>query len=520
MFAQELNAMADIDTSLFETLRREMLKIREAAAAAPATGEVPHPENIIGNTGLLLDTLQGFYVRSGKAQFLPGHITSSITSKLKNIVGLLAPLVVSSADQTSTVPPKDLMQILEEMDGLYAYCLKYGLISFGLDPKVAQQRLEELRGYVAEVESASRDATGKLNTAVSKLSQEVDGALASVAERRAAYEKSVDEQVKAIEPQVAAVVAHAGETTALSDAAKKELESLQKICGDAVKAQNELADLLTLVTEQSKKIVESANLALTNSQVAEKQTSELSATAKAQAQAATDAKAGVNQQLESITAFYGEIERHKKQMLDLQNEATATATALKKSTDETLADLKGRTDQIVATNEKLIGQIKDHLRKAIGISLFTAFDKRRGSLFWGMIVWALLLTGGLVVAVVAALKFANAVATAQLDTAVILARLLMGIPVAFWVVFAARQYSRERRAQEEYAFKATISVSLDPYRELIEKMRTGPSAQDIPFLEDRIKDIFDNPTHRLYPVYTDDESEAGGKKPPPSPGDG
>jgi hypothetical protein len=85
----------------------------------------------------------------------------------------------------------------------------------------------------------------------------------------------------------------------------------------------------------------------------------------------------------------------------------------------------------------------------------------------------------------------------------IFARLLIGIPLAFLVGFAARQYSRERRAEEEYAFKSLISVSLEPYRNLIEKMNSG-SPEDKEFLKDLIRNIFDNPAKRLYPSLSPD----------------
>ncbi len=204
--------------------------------------------------------------------------------------------------------------------------------------------------------------------------------------------------------------------------------------------------------------------------------------------------------------FYGDIEKYKQKMLETQKEATGTATALKKSTDENLTEYSGRTNKVIETNEKLIGQIHDHLRKVIGATLFTAFDKRRGHLFWGTILWGILLGIGTIGAAAYGVWFAHELVSKSLEPTLIFTRIIIAAPIAFWITFAARQYGRERRAEEEYAFKAAISVSLEPYRELVVRMRANGEAADAEFVKTLITDIFDNPTKRLYPPAAKQES--------------
>ena len=60
----------------------------------------------------------------------------------------------------------------------------------------------------------------------------------------------------------------------------------------------------------------------------------------------------------------------------------------------------------------------------------------------------------------------------------------------------AKRYSSERRAEEEWAFKSAISISLDPFRDLIARMKKD--GHETAFVERLVSEIFDNPTKRLY----------------------
>jgi len=69
--------------------------------------------------------------------------------------------------------------------------------------------------------------------------------------------------------------------------------------------------------------------------------------------------------------------------------------------------------------------------------------------------------------------------------------------------FAAGQYKKERQAEEEYAFKSSISFSLEPYRDLLVKMRKEDELE-AEFIRKLMVDIFDNPVKRLYEGKDDD----------------
>jgi Asp-tRNA(Asn)/Glu-tRNA(Gln) amidotransferase C subunit len=59
------------------------------------------------------------------------------------------------------------------------------------------------------------------------------------------------------------------------------------------------------------------------------------------------------------------------------------------------------------------------------------------------------------------------------------------------------QYSKERHSEEEYAFKSAISVSLEPYRDLLRKMRED-KATETDFVQKLMQEVFTNPVEHIY----------------------
>ncbi|MCL4558955.1 MAG: hypothetical protein M1491_10120 [Deltaproteobacteria bacterium] len=88
-----------------------------------------------------------------------------------------------------------------------------------------------------------------------------------------------------------------------------------------------------------------------------------------------------------------------------------------------------------------------------------------------------------------------------MDTAFYL-KLTLTIPLllAFW--FCEAQYGRERRLEEEYAFKANISISLVPFQELISKLVRKEDPKEIDkysaFVIDSVNKVFSSPTEKIF----------------------
>lgn len=162
-----------------------------------------------------------------------------------------------------------------------------------------------------------------------------------------------------------------------------------------------------------------------------------------------------------------------------------------KKAETAVAQNTAATEKLVSRNKDLAGQIEKQLQKATGASLFSAFHERRKVIsvakwIWGGVsVLSLMFTVGWGVYLAESTTALNALFYTKLGATV---------PLLALVVFALSQYGRERRAEAEYAFKAALSLSLVPYKELIEGL--GAEAGDekyATFLVETIGQIYQAP---------------------------
>ena len=87
-------------------------------------------------------------------------------------------------------------------------------------------------------------------------------------------------------------------------------------------------------------------------------------------------------------------------------------------------------------------------------------------------------------------------------------KLSISIPLIYAISFSTVQYSRERKLEEEYAFKSNISISLDPYQELVSRVMkiavVDPEqakleqAKFTAFIIESINKVFTSPTERVF----------------------
>jgi len=70
------------------------------------------------------------------------------------------------------------------------------------------------------------------------------------------------------------------------------------------------------------------------------------------------------------------------------------------------------------------------------------------------------------------------------------------------ISFCTVQYARERKLEEEYAFKSAISISLDPYQELVSKLikadQPGEQEKFTAFILGAISNVFTSPTDKIF----------------------
>ncbi len=157
-----------------------------------------------------------------------------------------------------------------------------------------------------------------------------------------------------------------------------------------------------------------------------------------------------------IKEFYSKIDQYRDDISSTTEDA-----------EETVKTNKEETEKLINHLKQLEDQIKVQIEKATGFSLFHSFQTRQYELakskkFWIYALGALVLASwGVSIFVIQT--------TTNFDVA-FFGKLSMTLPLIYAIYFCTVHYGRERKLEEEYAFKSNISISLIPYQELVEKL--------------------------------------------------
>ncbi len=217
---------------------------------------------------------------------------------------------------------------------------------------------------------------------------------------------------------------------------------------------------------------------------------------------ADNAIAKIQERSKAADAFYNEVEGYKLEMQENTKKTKEEFAKLAKNCDDTLKVFQDDTKCIIDDNVKYQEQIKELLAKAVSGSLFRVFSQRQESLakgtnFWK---WAVVVSAALVAFGIILVAW---ICEAKPDI-IFFVRLAIMIPLGFLMFFTAAQYKKERQAEEEYAFKSAISLSIEPYRDLLVKMRKE-NELEADFVRKLMEDVFDNPVMRLFNIESDEE---------------
>lgn len=138
----------------------------------PDGAEGPIAERALSNTALLLEALATFY-RDPKSEFFPTVITAAIQDRLIQAENTFAGL--PEIDQP--IPAASALNLVKQLEELYAYCLQYGLITYGFTGKIAQEQIELIRRTRQQTEAATR----KMLATVEAHESELDSSLTAFA---------------------------------------------------------------------------------------------------------------------------------------------------------------------------------------------------------------------------------------------------------------------------------------------------------------------------------------------------
>ncbi|MFD1000285.1 hypothetical protein ACFQ21_13260 [Ohtaekwangia kribbensis] len=266
---------------------------------------------------------------------------------------------------------------------------------------------------------------------------------------------------------------------------------LEKLLTEIQKASTDLQALLTASQTDNESIKENLEKSLDASQ---KAAAHLSTIQQNDITATQLLSNSVSNNSEIVTLegkireFFTAIESYKTNIDSTSKQAKTNIDGNKKETDDLVKNLKGLQDQI-----------KDQLQKATGFSLFHSFQTRQDNLKTSKNFWLMALA--LVIGLSLGLTGLIAFTTLNIDLAFYL-KLSISIPLIYAIAFCSAQYTRERKLEEEYAFKSNISISLIPYKELVEKLVINGTPQEreqfTTFLIDSISKVFTSPTSKVF----------------------
>ncbi|WP_407282572.1 hypothetical protein V7O61_04800 [Methanolobus sp. WCC1] len=174
----------------------------------------------------------------------------------------------------------------------------------------------------------------------------------------------------------------------------------------------------------------------------------------------------MQQKNREITNISNQINTLFNQVNSQSNLVNDFATTVKEQSKK-LEESETKTNLIIQNNEELEQKITDLLSSAVGGALGKTFGERKAELkkevhSWKW--WTLLSIGFLFIAA-GAVYFE--ILSGINETTTLISKIALLIPASAAVWFAASNYNRERKLLEEYAFKSSISLSLDSYRKVL-----------------------------------------------------
>ncbi len=189
----------------------------------------------------------------------------------------------------------------------------------------------------------------------------------------------------------------------------------------------------------------------------------------------------------------------------LQEFATAhkeTVEAFVTKSDAALSFGNDELKRLVAQLDELEGRIREAIERATGYTLFHAFQKRQMEIAKAKNQWAVALAACVLMSLAGSGLFIYSLQFVTEYNAAFYLKLSISIPLIYAIAFCNLQYSRERKLEEEYAFKSSVSISLDPYQKLVgglvDKAQPEELAKYTAFIIESVNRVFTSPTDPIF----------------------
>ncbi|ATU08789.1 coiled-coil domain-containing protein [Methanohalophilus portucalensis] len=175
---------------------------------------------------------------------------------------------------------------------------------------------------------------------------------------------------------------------------------------------------------------------------------------------------------------------------------------------ESLDDHENKTQELIENNKELESKITDLLSSAVGGALGKTFGERKSELKDSEIFWKNATFVAILILFGAAGALYFEILSGVDETATIISKISLLIPASAAVWFTASNYNRERKLLEEYAFKSSLSLSLDSYRKVLNEELDGDERVKIAeFLINSMEKIYSSPLENISKHSPKDEIE-------------
>jgi hypothetical protein len=358
------------------------------------------------------------------------------------------------------------------------------------DTEAAAKKSKELQGEIEVGRDSLQSLLGKAQESLASAQTAAEAQLADTKMKADGLVSASQESISALTTrlesamaeQMTALKAAVGAGTNSLDLAKTEMENrVTKLVADA---STQLTQLETAHETKFSGQLQEFILNAQNQQVA--QENRLTAQLK-------EASGELQKQLTDQAATFN------TQVTEWANRADQSVTAAQEEHKRLAADLN-----------ELEGRIRESIERATGYTLFHSFQKRQLDLAKAKRNWAMVLGGLVVVSLIASAVFIYHLQYVTVYNAAFYMKLSISIPLIYAIAFCNLQYSRERRLEEEYAFKSNISISLEPYQKLVEGLvdKTKPEelSKYTAFIIDSVTRVFTSPTAQIFETPGDKNS--------------
>jgi hypothetical protein len=445
-----------------ESERAAFAKVTELGLN-PNSGAVPLDESFINLRAcrdILIDAIE-----KEKLIQLPITVQQTLLKNLSEISRAQASLLAGT---------DEIANLTGAIEQLNTAVWTYGL--HNLSPEVLgyQQKLNQLKNQ--ELQAARLEVEMQKGLA---LKSQLDGVLAA---SESALSKLQEFDKKASE-LVQAATESGQQITSAEQSIKTTLANVEQLAAGAV----------TSIEQKTTSIVENI------------QRSDLAAT---QLLASTKtANAEVTAIQPKISEFFAEITAIRQKVASIIETADQTIANNDAQTKSVIATNQAQTEELTTELKRLEAQIDDQIKRATGYSLFQSFQKRQEALQKSAAFWGRVLGATVALAVLAGVFLVIELRLTPVNGLFFL-KLSLSIPIAYWIGFCTVQYGRERRAEEEYAFKSNISISIDPYQDLVKKIINTDDPKEkekyTAFIIESINKVFTSPTDNIFSSHQKD----------------